>query len=88
MIDYVYYFHAHYSCDNGMCYEEKDNYGFITAKNFVSATQQIVEYYHEDLISFFIEEIGDTLICVDDKKITENFKESYIKTHYGENEND
>lgn len=88
MVEGVYYFHAHYGYDNGTDWEEKDNYGFIAAEGFICATQQIVDYYRDDLISFSIEEIGDTLVCVDDKNIAEAFKESYLKTHYGENEND
>ena len=47
----------------------------------------ITNYYQEDLLSVKIEYIGDTgMISIEDKKVAENFKKAYIKTHYGEEE--
>ena len=80
----VFYFHAHY----GFEYEgwtERDEYGFMVAKDFNHVMQAITEYYREDLISIEIQYVGDTgMISIDDKEIAESFRKSYIKTHYEE----
>lgn len=83
----VFYFHARYGCDILEKYEERDEYGFISANNFIHAMEQISGYYRDDLISVDIQYVGDTgMITIDNKEIAESFKKSYIKTHYGEDE--
>ena len=83
----VFYFHARYGCDILEKYEERDEYGFVSANNFIHAMEQISGYYRDDLISVDIQYVGDTgMITIDNKEIAESFKKSYIKTHYGEDE--
>ena len=83
----VFYFHARYDCDTLEKYEERDEYGFVSANNFIHAMEQISGYYRDDLISVDIQYVGDTgMITIDNKEIAESFKKSYIKTHYGEDE--
>lgn len=79
----VFYFHAHYGWE---C-EERDEYGFVLAKDFVHAMEQIFAYYRDDLFNVDIQYAGDTgMITIDNQEIAEAFKKSYIKTHYGEDE--
>ena len=83
----VFYFHARYGCDILEKYEERDEYGFVSANDFIHAMEQISGYYRDDLISVDIQYVGDTgMITIDNKEIAESFKKSYIKTHYGEDE--
>ena len=83
----VFYFHAHYGCDTLEKWEERDEYGFVSANNFIHAMEQISNYYKDDLISVDIQYAGDTgMITIDNKEIAEAFKKSYIKTHYCEDE--
>ena len=83
----VFYFHAHYGCDTLEKWEELDEYGFVAANDFIHAMEQISGYYRDDLISVDIQYAGDTgMITIDNKEIAEAFKKSYIKTHYGEDE--
>ena len=83
----VFYFHARYDCDILEKYEERDEYGFVSANNFIHAMEQISDYYRDNLISVDIQYAGDTgMITIDNKEIAEAFKKSYIKTHYGEDE--
>ena len=83
----VFYFHARYDCDILEKYEERDEYGFVSANNFIHAMEQISDYYRDSLISVDIQYAGDTgMITVDNNEIAEAFKKSYIKTHYGEDE--
>lgn len=83
----VFYFHAHYSRDVFEKWEKRDEYGFVSANNFIHAMEQISNYYKDDLISVDIQYAGDTgMITIDNKEIAEAFKKSYIKTHYGEDE--
>lgn len=83
----VFYFHAHYDCDTLEKWEERDEYGFVSANNFIHAMEQISNYYKDDLISVDIQYAGDIgMITIDNKEIAEAFKKSYIKTHYGEDE--
>lgn len=82
----VFYFHAHYGYEfEG--WEERDEYGFVLATDFVHAMEQISAYYRDDLLDVDIQYAGDTgMIVIDDREIAEAFKKSYIKTHYGEDE--
>ena len=83
----IFYFHAHYCCDVFEKWEELDEYGFVSANNFIHAMEQISNYYKDDLISVDIQYAGDTgMITINNKEIAEAFKKSYIKTHYGEDE--
>ena len=83
----VFYFHTRYGCDILEKWEERDEYGFVTANNFVHAMERISGYYRDDLISVDIQYAGDTgMITIDNKEIAEAFKKSNIKTHYGEDE--
>ena len=83
----VFYFHARYGCDILEKWEERDEYGFVAANDFIHAMEQISGYYRDDLISVDIQYAGDTgMITIDNKEIAEAFKKSYIKTHYGEDE--
>lgn len=82
----VFYFHVHYGCELEK-WKEQDEYGFIVAKSFIHAMEQIADYYRDDLISVDIQYAGDTgIITINNKEIAEAFKKSYIKTHYGEDE--
>jgi hypothetical protein len=82
----VFYFHAHYGYDfDG--WQERDEYGFVLAKNFVNAMEQVVDYYRDDLMGVEILYTGDTsIIPINNEGIAEAFRKSYIKTHYGEDE--
>jgi hypothetical protein len=82
----VFYFHVHYGYDfDG--WQECDEYGFILAKNFVNAMEQIVDYYKDDLLGVEIQYTGDSgMISVNNKGVAEAFRKSYIETHYGEEE--
>lgn len=83
----VFYFHAHYGYDIMEKWEERDEYGFVVAKNFIHAMEQITDYYKDDLMGVDIQYAGDTgMITTGNKEIAEAFKKSYIKTHYGEDE--
>ena len=83
----VFYFHARYGCDILEKYEERDEYGFVSANNFIHAMEQISGYYRDDLISVDIQYAGYTgMITIDNKEIAEAFKKSYIKTHSGEHD--
>ena len=89
--DNVYFYHAHFGGDCGdfgdALWEERDEYGFIVAKSYLEAMSQIVNTYRDELMSVSIEYIGDSgIICIKDKKLAEAFRECYIKTHYGEDE--
>ena len=82
----VFYFHAHYGYE-GESWEEHDEYGFLLARDFVCAMEQITEYYRDDLMGIEIHCIGDSgMISVENKEIAEAFKKSFVKTHYGEEE--
>jgi hypothetical protein len=49
--------------------------------------EQITDYYKDDLMGVDIQYAGDTgMITIGNKEIAEAFKKSYIKTHYGEDE--
>lgn len=82
----VFYFHAHFGADiDG--WQERDEYGFIIARDFTDAMYHIVNTYRDELMSVEIEYAGDTgIISVNDKEVAEDFKKAYIKTHYGEEE--
>ena len=82
----VFYFHARYGFENGG-WEERDEYGFVVAKDFNGAMSFVFNQYRNDLLSVEIEYVGDSgIISVDNKEIAEAFKKSFIKTHYGEEE--
>ena len=84
--DNVYYFHVHFGCEVEF-WEERDDYGFITAQSFNEAMIKIVDVYSDDLMSVNLEYIGDTsIICINNKELAEQFKEAFINTHYGEEE--
>ena len=51
----VFYFHVRYGCDTLEKYEERDEYGFVSANNFIHAMEQISGYYRDDLISVDIQ---------------------------------
>ena len=84
----VFYFHARYgyeASDNE--WAEKDEYGFIIAKDFNCAMNYIVSIYRDDLLSVEIKYASDAgIISCDNKEIAEGFLRSHIKTHYGEDE--
>ena len=83
----VFYFHARYDCDILEKYEERDEYGFVSANNFIHAMEQISDYFFFCFFCVDIQYAGDTgMITVDNKEFAEAFKKSYIKTHYGEDE--
>ena len=84
----VYYFHAVYGYEEENKWHKKHEYGFIQAQDFTEATRQIVNSFRSDLLSLELEEIGDDLISTDNKEVAEAFKKSFIKTHYGEDEED
>ena len=49
--------------------------------------EQIVDYYKDDLMGVDIRYAGDTgMITTGNQEIAEAFRKSYIKTHYGEDE--
>lgn len=84
--DNVYYFHVHFGCEVEF-WEERDEYGFITAQSFNEAMTKIVDVYREDLMSVNLEYIGDTsIVSINNKELAEKFKEAFINTHYGEEE--
>ena len=84
--DNVYYFHVHFGCEVEF-WEERDEYGFITAQSFNEAMAKIVDVYREDLMSVNLECIGDTsIISINNKELAEQFKEAFINTHYEEGE--
>lgn len=81
----VFYFSAKYICEKD--YTEYEQHGFLVAEDFNKAMAWIVDYFRADLISVEISVIGDTgLISTEDEEIAKAFKKSYIKTHYGEDE--
>ena len=82
----VYYFHVHYGFDlDG--WQERDEYGFITANDFEEAYAQLKAYYGEDILSFGLEYIGDTgLISIGDKELAQSFRQSFINHHYNTEE--
>ena len=84
----VYYFHVVYGYEGENEWHKKHEYGFIQAQDFVEATRQIANSFRSDLLSLKLEEIGDDLISTDNKEVAEAFKKSFIKTHYGEDEED
>ena len=82
----VFYFHAHYGYElDG--WQEYDEHGLLLAKNFVNAMEQVADYYKDDLLDVEIRYTGDSgMISVNNEGIAEVFRKSYIKTHYGEDE--
>ena len=84
----VYYFHAVYGYEEENKWHKKHEYGFIQAQDFVEATRQIANSFRSDLVSLELEEIGDDLISTDNEEIAKAFKKAFIKTHYGEDEED
>ena len=82
----VFYFSARYVIEEED-YGECEQHGFLVAESFNKAMDWIVDYFRDDLISVEISFIGDTgLISTENKEIAEAFKKSYVKTHYGEDE--
>ena len=81
-VNNVYCFSVHYGYDlDG--WQEKDNYGFITANDFEGAYAQLKAFYGEDILSFSLEYIGDTgLISIGDKELVQSFRQSFINHHY------
>ena len=81
----IFYFSARYIYESEN-YEEREQHGFLVAENFVKAMEWVSNYFQTDLISVEISCIGDTcgLISTDNAEIAEAFKNSYLKTHYGE----
>lgn len=83
----VFYFHAHYGGEVLNKWEEFDEYGFVVAKDFNGAMEQISNQYRSELMSVSVECIGDSgIVSCNDKEVAEAFKRSYIKCHYGEDE--
>jgi hypothetical protein len=84
--NYVFFFFFHYVYDlDG--WQEKDEYGFITANDFEEAYAQLKAYYGEDILSFGLEYIGDTgLISIGDKELAQSFRQSFINHHYNTEE--
>lgn len=82
----VYCFSVRYGYDlDG--WQEKDNFGFITANDFEGAYAQLKAYYGDDILSFGLEYIGDTgLITIDDKELVQSFRRSFINCHYNTEE--
>lgn len=82
----VYCFFVHYGYDlDG--WQEKDEYGFITADDFEGAYAQLKAYYGNDILSLGLEYIGDTgLISIGDKELVQSFRWSFINHHYGTEE--
>ena len=68
-------------------WQEKDDYGFITANDFEGAYAQLKAFYGEDILSFGLEYIGDTgLISIGDKELVQSFRQSFINHHYNTEE--
>ena len=83
----VFYFHAHYGGEVLNEWKEFDEYGFVVAKDFNGAMEQISNQYRNELMSVSIEYIGDSgIVSCNDKEVAEAFKGSYTKCHYGEDE--
>ena len=87
-VNNVYCFSVHYGYDlDG--WQEKDNYGFITANDFEGAYAQLKAFYGEDILSFSLEYIGDTgIVSIGDKELVKSFKQSFIDCHYGSEEDE
>lgn len=83
----IFYFSARYIYEDEK-YEEREHYGFVAAEDFNKAMFLVADYFRADLISVKITCIGDTcgLISTENKEVAEAFKKSYLKTHYGEDE--
>lgn len=84
----IYYFHVVYGYEEENKWHKRHEYGFIQAQDFVEATRQIANSFRSDLLSLELEEIGDDLISTENEEIAKAFKKSFIKTHYGEEEED
>lgn len=85
----IFYFSARYIYeDEDKKYEEREQHGFLVAEDFNKAMSLVADYFRDDLISIKITCIGDTcgLISTENKEVAEAFKKSYLKTHYGEDE--
>lgn len=84
----VFYFHARYGFEDGEGgWAEKDEYGFIIAKDFNGAMNYISNIYRDDLLSVEIKYASDAgIVSCNNKEIAEGFLKSHIKTHYGEDE--
>lgn len=83
----VFYFHAHYGGEVLNEWEEFDEYGFVVAKDFNGAMEQISNRYRSELMSVSVEYIGDSgIVSCNNKEVAEAFKRSYTKCHYGEDE--
>ena len=82
----VYCFFVHYGFElDG--WQEKDDYGFITANDFEGAYAQLKSFYGEDILSFGLECIGDTgIISIGDKELVQSFRQSFINYHYNTEE--
>lgn len=81
---YCFFVHYGYELDG---WQEKDEYGFITANDFEGAYAQLKTYYGEDILSFSLEYIGDTgLISIGDKELVQSFRQSFINHHYNTEE--
>lgn len=84
----VFYFHARYgyeASDNE--WTERDEYGFVIAKDFSGAMTYITNIYRDDLLSVEITYASDAgIISCSNKEIAEGFLKSHIKAHYGEDE--
>lgn len=83
----IFYFSARYIYEDEK-YEEREQHGFLVAEDFNKAMFLVADYFRADLISVKITCIGDTcgLISTENKEVAEAFKKSYLKTHYGEDE--
>ena len=83
----VFYFHAQYGGEVLNEWKEFDEYGFIVAKDFNGAMEQISNQYRSELMSVSVEYIGDSgIVSCNNKEVAEAFKRSYTKCHYGEDE--
>ena len=82
----VYCFFVHYGCDiDG--WQEKDEYGFITANSFEEAYLQLKGYFGDDILSYGLEYIGDTgILSIGDKALAGTFKKAFIDYHYSTEE--
>lgn len=68
-------------------WQERYEYGFITANDFEGAYAQLKAFYGEDILSFGLEYIGDTgLISIGDKELVQSFRQSFINHHYNTEE--
>ena len=84
----IYCFSVHYGFDMDG-WKEKDEYGFIAANSFEDALAQLRGYYGNDILSFSLENIGDTgIIPIGNKELVESFRKSFIKYHYGPEEDE